>query len=92
MNIHKAHAAYRSAVFVFYLWLGAFVIPIVFPVVFPTTDSLVGISLILIPAVLGGFWISPRVIKSGVISDIAVFVIVPICLSIFGLYLRLIGA
>ena len=84
MNFEKAHTFYRNAVFVFYLWLGSFVVPIVLPFEFPVTDSVWGINIILVPALLAGIYYAPRIIRSGVKSDIAAFIAVPVLLILVG--------
>ena len=84
MDFEKAHTSYRNAVFVFYLWLGAFVVPMVIPFALPITDSVKGINIMLAPALLAGIYYAPRIIKSGVKSDIAVFIVVPVLLVLIG--------
>ena len=84
MDFEKAHTSYRNAVFVFYLWLGAFVVPMVLPFELPVTDSVKGINIMLVPALLAGIYYAPRIIKSGVKSDIAVFIVVPVLLILLG--------
>lgn len=88
MSFEKAHTSYRNAVFVFYLWLGSFVVPVVFPLSLPMTDSVRGITLILAPSVLLGLYYAPRIFRSGVKSDIAVFIVIPIILFVLGVGLR----
>jgi hypothetical protein len=84
MDFDKAHTSYRNSVFVFYLWLGAFVVPMVFPFELPVTDSVKGINIMLAPALLTGIYYAPRVIRSGVKSDIAVFIVLPVLLILVG--------
>ena len=91
MNIEKAHTSYRNAVFVFYLWLGSFVVPAVFPLSLPVTDSVRGTTLILTPSVLLGVYYAPRIIRSGVKSDVAVFIVIPVILFVMGAGLRAIS-
>ena len=88
MNFEKAHTSYSNAVFVFYLWLGAFVVPIVLPFEFPVTDSVWGINIILAPALMTGIYYAPGIIRSGVKSDIAVFIVVPTLLILVGVSFR----
>lgn len=84
MNFEKAYTSYRNAAFVFYLWLGSFVVPMVLPFEFPIADSVRGINIILVPALLAGIYYAPRIIKSGVKSDIVVFTVVPVILILVG--------
>lgn len=84
MNFEKAHTLYRNAAFVFYLWLGSFVVPMVLPFEFPVTDSVRGINIMLVPALLAGIYYAPRVIRSGVKSDIVVFTVIPVLLLLVG--------
>ncbi len=58
--------------------------PMVFPFGFPVTDSVRGINIMLIPALLAGIYYAPRIIRSGVKSDIAVFTVVPVILILVG--------
>ena len=88
MNFEKAHTSYRNAAFVFYLWLGAFVVPMVLPFEFPVTDSVMGINIMLAPALLAGIYYAPRIIKAGVKSDIVVFTVVPVMLILVGVSFR----
>jgi len=84
MGFEKAHTSYRNAVFGFYLWLGAFVVPMVLPFEFPVTASVKGINVLLVPALLAGIYYAPRRIRSGVKSDIAVSIVVPALLILVG--------
>ncbi len=80
MNFEKAHKSYNNAAFATYLWLGSFVVPIVFPFELPVTDSVKGINIMLVPALLAGAYYAPGIIRSGVRSDVAVFIVVPVLL------------
>lgn len=88
MKFENAHAAYGNAVSVFYLWIGSFVVPIVLPFELPITNSVKGINIMLVPVLFAGAYYAPRIIKSGIKSDIAVFIVVPVCLILLGAAFR----
>jgi len=91
IDIGKIHLAYSSAVFAFYLWLAAFAFPVVVPVKLPISPSVLGTLLVLSPALLLGVWHAPKVAKSGIKSDLVVYIGVPLALATLGIIVRALG-
>jgi len=54
INSGITHSSYSNAVFVFYLWLGAFLVPATAPFNLPVADSVKGIMLIITPSLILG--------------------------------------